>query len=747
MKILEKRPLAIILCVMLGGFSFFADFSWQIKLIIAILPLLAIGIIYLFKDLNKGRKVLILITLISLSVSLLLSALWSVLFYPAKYYDENVTLTAKIYDIDYTKSSSATIVCKTTKINGRRDRHTLVMYLDKNDAHNLRKYDVVTLTSDLHEFSGHDDGFDGKSYYVSQGYSGYLDNVTIIDIHENKPARLNIFFEKLQLKISNTLKLRTNFETGAFLSALIVGDRTDLSGNVKLNFARLGISHILALSGMHLAILSLALNFLFTRLGINKRLRMSMMIAIIAFYMALTGFSASVVRAGIMLIISAVLYLISTKSDAITSLAIAVVIIVAFSPTSVFDLSLWLSAFATLGVIVFSDISEKIDEDTKFVKKALIIFKNGCLVSVFAFCATFAFTALRFDSFSVVSVITTLIFSFVIQLFIYGGLLIILLGWIIPLGKPIILLSEGIMWLAERISSAKLIYVSMNSLVVKMLIVALTVFFFAFLVLEIKSKRLGVAILVTLLISVFAVAEIDTLVNRYKDDAIYTPSFSGDTMILKSDGEVSAIYSGRSLESGAWDVLDILNEERLTYLDNLVIVSYTNTSIDFINAIIDGIKVEKIHLPRPTTKEELGQAEGISYLLSSYGTRMKFYEERTYLELGEYRYRLFEKADYKYDMPVQNVYEIVLSDQRVTYVSACEYTELSNSAKALLFNSKNLIIGTTKNTSKYIFDMRLPDIEKIYYYDIGRLTEDALKYYKKTGAITKKVKTPVGIFN
>jgi hypothetical protein len=43
--------------------------------------------------------------------------------------------------------------------------------------------------------------------------------------------------------------------------------------------------------------------------------------------------------------------------------------------------------------------------------------------------------------------------------------------------------------------------------------------------------------------------------------------------------------------------------------------------------------------------------------------------------------------------------------------------------------------------------MRLPVIEKIYYYDIGRLTEDAREYYKKSGAITKKVKTPVGIFN
>ena len=41
MKIFEKRPLAIILCVMLGGFSFFADFTWQIKLICAAVIMVA----------------------------------------------------------------------------------------------------------------------------------------------------------------------------------------------------------------------------------------------------------------------------------------------------------------------------------------------------------------------------------------------------------------------------------------------------------------------------------------------------------------------------------------------------------------------------------------------------------------------------------------------------------------------------------------------------------------------------------
>ena len=61
MKILEKRPLAIILCVMLGGFSFFADFTWQIKVILATLPLVAIAVIYIFETLKQSRKTFVLL--------------------------------------------------------------------------------------------------------------------------------------------------------------------------------------------------------------------------------------------------------------------------------------------------------------------------------------------------------------------------------------------------------------------------------------------------------------------------------------------------------------------------------------------------------------------------------------------------------------------------------------------------------------------------------------------------------------
>ena len=579
MKILEKRPLALILCIMLGGFSFFADFGWQVKLIIAAVPIVIIANFYIFEKLNFGRKPIVIISLAAFSVSLILSSIWSEVFYPSEFYNTNVTVKAQIYDIDNSDSATSVMICKTQEINGERDKHTFIAYVSKEDAVYVRQYDIVEFKADIKEFTGYDDGFDGRSYYVSEGYSALLNNLTDIVIIENKVDYIDQFFNKLQLKISNTLKLRTDFETGALLSALIVGDRSDLSGSTRLNFARLGISHILALSGMHLAILSLAINSLLIKLRVKKKLRVTVMSLLIVFYMALTGFSASVLRSGLMLIISGLLYLFSRKYDALTALLMSVSLIVLFNPTSIFDMSLWLSAFATMGVIAFSEIAAKPKKDDSRLKKLWITLKNGCLISVFAFCATFALTAMRFDNFSVASVFTTLVFSLVIQFFIYAGLLLLIFGGIIPFGKIIVAFSEGILWLAELISDIKPVYVSMNSFAVRMLLVILTVFFFSFLVLEIKNKKHGVMIIVALMLSVFVAGEADTLIHRYDDELAYAPSTAGDVLLLKDGGEVAAVYSGKAFSDSAWEITDYFTDEHLTYVDTFVFAGYSYSKI------------------------------------------------------------------------------------------------------------------------------------------------------------------------
>lgn len=747
MKILEKRPLALILCIMLGGFSFFIDFTWKVKLIFAVVSLLIIGSIYLFDNLKVGRKPIVIISLIAFCISMLLSILWSCTFFPTEYYGSNVTVEARVYDIDNSESTTSVIVCKTEKINGVKDNHKFVAYVDKETSVYIRKYDVIKFTADVKELTSSDDGFDGKSYYVAKGFSAMLSNFDNLEVIDNKTDKVDLFFDELRLKVSNTFKLRSDFETGAFLTALIIGDRSDLSGNAKLNFSRLGITHILALSGMHLAMLCVAAEFILIKLNVKKKSRLIVMIFLVIGYIALTGFIASILRSAVMLIFSYVLFLISNKSDSITALVISVFIIILFNPTSVYDLSLWLSVFATLGVIVVSESAEKPDKSLSLIRRIWISFKNYCLVSVFAFCATFMLCALQFDYFSVASIFATLLFSFIIQVFVYGGVLLLIFGGIINFGPIIIALSDFILWSVEKVSSIKYVYVSMNSIFTKILILVLTVYFFAFLILEMKNRKRGVIILVALMLSVFLAAEIHTVSNAYKDDLTYAPSTSGDSFILKTDGEISVIYSGKSFMDDAWVILDLFADENLVYVDNLVLANYSYSTVDFLSTMMSGIKIDKIMLPRPQTSDEINQVEGILYLIEDYETGIKFYDLIEYVPLGEYEYRLFDKADYTYGKYPSNTFEIRKNDKSITYVSVCEYTELSASAKALLYNSENLVIGSIGNSNYYIFDMRLPDIENLYYYDEGRLTDEALDYYKTNGASVKLTETPLDIFD
>ena len=103
--------------------------------------------------------------------------------------------------------------------------------------------------------------------------------------------------------------------------------------------------------------------------------------------------------------------------------------------------------------------------------------------------------------------------------------------------------------------------------------------------------------------------------------------------------------------------------------------------------------------------------------------------------------------NYSYGEYPANVYEVVCGDECFTYLSVCKYEDLSASAKALIWNSKNLLIGTIGNSNYYIFDMRIDDIENIYYYDDGRLTDDAEKYYKEKGASVICTRSPVSLMD
>ena len=135
-------------------------------------------------------------------------------------------------------------------------------------------------------------------------------------------------------------------ESGAFMRAILLGDRSELPKRLNESFRNSGTMHILAISGLNVALLAGAFLFLFKLLRLKREIYYILTMLSLIFLMVLTGSSASVVRATIMCIIFLTGKLLGRPVDAYNSLGTAALIILAINPKDLFDIGFQLSFIA-----------------------------------------------------------------------------------------------------------------------------------------------------------------------------------------------------------------------------------------------------------------------------------------------------------------------------------------------------------------------------------------------------------------
>lgn len=142
-------------------------------------------------------------------------------------------------------------------------------------------------------------------------------------------------------------------------AAMLLGDKTALTDELQDTFRTAGISHLLAVSGLHVALLCGLL-----AMGQAQRRRFSapavlLQILILLFYMALTGLPFSVFRAGVMFLIMLVGCLLLQPPDSLTSLGLTAVIIGIQQPYAPCDIGFQLSFCGVLGVLAASALAKR----------------------------------------------------------------------------------------------------------------------------------------------------------------------------------------------------------------------------------------------------------------------------------------------------------------------------------------------------------------------------------------------------
>lgn len=143
----------------------------------------------------------------------------------------------------------------------------------------------------------------------------------------------------------------------AVVSALTIGEKTDLTPELKAMYSAAGVSHVLALSGLHVGILSCILLWLFyplTYLKHGRKILPFLVVCLLWFFAFISGLSSSVVRAVVMYSLYTLASFCSEERfSGMHSLVLAAFLMLIYNPFFLFDISFQLSFTAVFSILAF----------------------------------------------------------------------------------------------------------------------------------------------------------------------------------------------------------------------------------------------------------------------------------------------------------------------------------------------------------------------------------------------------------
>lgn len=724
MKLFDKRPLSMILCILLGSFVFFSFGDKIERLVILSIALILIFLSIFLKDLLKAQR----FKLVGTSVIIILASIASFLYFDLWYYAEGrfpqrCEIVGIVEEISFDNSYKSLVVDTDSIDDAPLSNYKIRVILDNdNDFTNITLGSKIKFSAELNNFEK-TPAFDSASYYYSRGFSAEAQKVENLSVLEQNEVSLYHKITNYRKSLARRLVSYSNEDTGGLLAALLLGEKQYLSGQLNLDFSRIGISHILALSGMHVAILCYGFSRFLSLFGINKKWRKLLEIVFAFLYMALTGFPVSVVRAGLMLSISSALFLLSSSKDSITNLFISVTLICIFEPFAIFDISLWLSAAATLGIIVFSEI---VSEQQKIFNKTAIDIISPFLSSIFAVTATLAITYYSFSTISALSLVSTAIFSPIILAFMYVGTFFLFTASFIPLGNIIISFGNFISRLAGIFSSYKYSLLSTNHTIIGILVIITSVFLFLFLVLEIRKRKTALLLLIILFLSTLVSAGVYTATENRCFTFEYFEEENDERLLMKSDSESALIEISALNNTLANKTLFYLKEKDITYLENYIITSYNAKTADALKIMLSRIYIKNLYVPAPTGTTDKAYYSDILSVKEKFSVNFVPYENEEAIDLGDFTF--FPIYCGKSE---STAITILYNDEFYTYLSA-DMLEASNKNYAFkIMNRANTVIigpkGETASTADFIY--KISGDTKLIYNKKAGPPDEILEYY------------------
>jgi len=558
-------------------------------------------------------------------------------FYAA---ESSLEMSGRVYAVSYASDYGSCYYVQTETLNGNNEKLKVMLTVDS--ASLLHVGDVIEAEG-IPALLSSETSLTERLTYAADGIVGsiQIDDSSMVTV----TSVGHTTFSDRWLAVNNAAAQRLleacGKKQGGLISAVLLGRKDLLSDSIERDFARCGLSHVLALSGFHVSVLAGGMDFFLKKCRIGRGIRMAVSSLLLFLFLCLTGFSLSALRSVMMIFILFCSRWLFAESDTPTFLTLTVAGMMTFFPACAVDVSLWMSFAATFGVLLGVAFLQKMPKAKGIIGSIGEKIISGITISLFAIVCVLPLSFLYFGAVSVAAPITTLAAVPLTYVLMIGGLVTLCTSIV---AGPLAAQAVGIIpefsgrlltGLVNRVSAMNGIVYSLKYSFVPIVMIFLLILFLLWTVFRWEKKWM-IVIPVVCTVCLYGVC-----LSVWRDEAnghvavSYLSRNSADTLLLSHADDSILIHIGNGAYSDLREGWRALEETGNTELSALLLTHYHTAEIGSFERLASRVVIRRLILPEPTTEAEYfvlaglcekAQAEGVPVYIFHNGEEMILWE-------------------------------------------------------------------------------------------------------------------------
>ena len=282
---------------------------------------------------------------------------------PAEWMENNTNWVVRVVEEPSPRKKSVKVLADIVQgYDKQKVKAKILLYLKPStDAAKLHYGDILFVHTKLSRIPPpyNPDAFDNQCYMHRRGifYSGFVNDYAWERIGNKPGNKVKFLAQKTRNSLTDIyISAGMSGEELDILKAILLGDDDTLDPELKASYASAGVSHILCVSGMHVGVVFMIINFLLKPLDLFRRsriLKTILVMLVIWLYAHITGLAPSVSRSATMFTFVAIGQLLRRNTNIFHSLFASIFILLLIRPLLLFEVGFQLSYLAVAGIVLF----------------------------------------------------------------------------------------------------------------------------------------------------------------------------------------------------------------------------------------------------------------------------------------------------------------------------------------------------------------------------------------------------------